>query len=99
MFDPIKVMGTGLAFKFTGMLKNSSGQNDACKSVNGPVVTCRTTADCTSDATLAMVPPNCAAALGGSSIACVEGTCRKGVFNFWGIRPRIPDVDIVAVET
>ena len=95
-FDPLQSMGKTV--KVTGMLRNNSGQNDACK---GHPVDCMTPADCTTASTDPKVSqwndPNdtktCAARLAGA--ACVEGTCRRGSFNFWTIAPRSPG-DIVA---
>ncbi len=69
------------------MLQNASGQNDACKGF-GPQVDCKTDGDCTAAASMfTKTYPMCAAKLMGAN--CVEGTCRRGVFNFWTVIPRV----------
>ena len=98
-FDPLTLMGGTLKVTVTGMLKNSSGQNPACKDAADAVdVDCMTTKDCT-DAGNALIAKNpnsaCGPLLVKGSVSCIEGTCRRGVYNFWTIQPRTPD-DIIA---
>ena len=83
--DPIKCMpksvtGNGCNITVTGMLKNSSGQNDDL-GTTGKATVCRS-------------PSDCVAAGLAASDPCVEGTCKNGVYNFWTIVPRTAD-DIV----
>ena len=78
-FDPLQctpqsVSSTGCLITVTGMLKNSSGQVDDLGSAGGAPTACKTSADCV------------AAGLG--SDPCVEGTCKKGLYDFWTILPR-----------
>ena len=93
-FDPTKLMGQKQQIAVTGMLKNSSGQNEACKGVkDAPAqVDCRTKDDCDKAATDDSngLPPLCRVALMAKSVQCVEGTCRRGAYNFWTIIPRTP---------
>ena len=91
-FNPLVSDMTLAQFTFTGMLQNSSGQNDACKG-SGPLVYCATSNDCSAGASDPMYSATCQIAL--AKAACIEGTCRRGVFNFWSIIPRSPD-DVVA---
>lgn len=86
-FDPLAVMNRKTALAtFTGMLRNSSGQNDACKGTAGPQsVACRGDADCAA-AAARQADPTCRTNLGKAS--CVEGSCRRGVYNFWTVQLR-----------
>jgi len=61
----------------TGMLRNFSGQNDATM----PPTDCHTDNDCT-------LPPPMGANLAGTT--CIEGSCKKGPYNFWQLNPRDP---------
>lgn len=103
-FDPAKVASTPSKFQFTGMLQNNSGQNEACKGYPGPqMVTCDPKKG-------AVKNPDCIAAAApllakdpndtcGGYLAkgvCVEGTCRRGAYNFWNIVPRTADDVIVS---
>jgi hypothetical protein len=91
--DPLALAGSKTKITFTGMLQNSSGQNDACKNTaTAAPVDCMTDDDCVAAANKPGLDPKCVTALQKAS--CVEGTCRRGVFNFWNIIPRTPD-DIV----
>ena len=93
-FNPLT--SGGATITITGMLRNSSGQNDACKGI-GPPVDCATTADCGKAASNPQYSAACQAKLMGASVSCVEGTCRRGAFNFWTVVPR--DVtDIVVTK-
>jgi hypothetical protein len=96
-FNPLSIMevpnmiAMPQAITVTGMLQNSSGQNDACKGTATAIqVLCRSAADCGAYATAhqSTLDPMCVANLQKSSVACVEGTCRRGVFNFWNVVPR-----------
>lgn len=87
-FDPLSVAGSDRTLTVTGMLKNSSGQNQACK--GGPDVACTSNDDCLQAALNPDLQkiPGCGAALVNAN--CVEGSCRKGAFNFWTVQPRLP---------
>jgi hypothetical protein len=99
-FDPMKLGGLdpvegANAITVTGMIKNSSGQNEVCKGYghDAPIL-CTSLADCQKAAVDPQYPATCQTHLAGASTACVEGSCKRGNYNFWTIVPRTPS-DII----